>query len=257
VATEEELARVRTRLFGLIDEERIRAVDVLRPGGDLLAGLDELTDLSSSVSDALDELGVGGAIGSSVLSPVAQGQRIIGPAITIRYLPEGGSPGALAARGQRAGLAERDLYNIGQPGDVAVFDCGGCTGASVMGGLSAAWATRLEMAGCVVDGAVRDVESIRSEGIAVWSRAITPVTGKHRLHAVELNGTVAIAGTTVRPGDVLVADDTGVCVIPADRVRAVLEIARRAELAEREVTDAIAAGAGPEELARILRPERW
>jgi regulator of RNase E activity RraA len=257
MATEEELSRVRPRLFGLIAEERIARVDVERPDPALLESFLELTDLTPGISDALDELGVGGGAGASTLVPLKDGQRIIGPAITVRYAAEGGSAGALAARSERARLADRDLYNVGQPGDVAVFDCGGDVGSSVMGGLSAAWAKRTEMAGCVVDGAIRDAKGIRDEGVSVWARAITPVSGKNRLQAVEINGEVSLAGMVVRPGDVIAADETGVCVIPAEHVEAVRDIAIAAERAEREVVEAIESGASAEEVARILRPEKW
>lgn len=257
MATEDELAKVRSRLFGLIAEERISAVDIERPAPHLLRELGRVTDLTSSVSDVLDELGVGGGVPASALRPLSAGQRVLGPAITIRYVPEGGSVGSLSARGERARLADRDLYNVGQPGDVAVFDCGGFIEASVMGGLSAAWASRLEIAGCVIDGAARDVAAIRAAGVPVWSRGVTPVSGKHRLQAAEINGAVTLGGVTVRPGDVIVADETGVCVIPAQHVGAVTSAALEAEAAERELTDAIAAGASPEEVAAILRPEKW
>lgn len=257
MATDEELESVRPRMFGLIAEERIVSVDVERPDAALLADFSSLTDLASSVSDALDLLGVGGGVGASRLAPVAAGQRLVGPAITIRYVPEGGSVGAIMARGESARLADRDLYNVGKPGDVAVFDCGGFTEASVMGGLSAAWARRVEMAGCVVDGAVRDVGSIREEGLQVWSRGVTPVSGKHRLQAVEINGTVAIAGLVVSPGDVIAADDTGVCVIPAEHLAAVRDIVTEAQEAEQKLMAAIFSGKSAEEVAKILRPERW
>jgi 4-hydroxy-4-methyl-2-oxoglutarate aldolase len=257
MATEQELASVRPRLFGLIAEERIVAVDIERPRRELLDAFLELTDLTPSISDALDELGAGGGAGAGTLKPLRPGQRVIGPAITIRYAPQGGSPGALAGRGEPARLADRDLYNVGRPGDVAIFDCAGNVEASVMGGLSAAWAHRVEIAGCVIDGAVRDVEGIREEGVPVWSRGLTPVSGKHRLEAIEINGVVSIAGLAVRAGDVIAADDSGVCVIPREHVEAVRDIALAAEHAEREVTAAIASGASPEAVAQILRPDRW
>jgi regulator of RNase E activity RraA len=257
MASDEELRSVRRRLFGLIAEQRIVSVSVKRPDPALLADIETAADLASSVADALDQLGIGGGVGATTLAPVAAGHRVVGPAITIRYVPEGGSVGAILSRGERARLADRDLYNVGEPGDVAVFDCGGFTGASVMGGLSSAWANRVEMAACVVDGAVRDVGSIREENLPVWARAVTPVSGKHRLQAVEINGTVAIAGLVVRPGDVIAADDTGVCVIPGDKVAPVRDIVIEAERAERELTEAILSGKSPEEVARILRPERW
>jgi 4-hydroxy-4-methyl-2-oxoglutarate aldolase len=257
MATKQELDRVRPNLFGLIDEERIALVDVDRPAPAVLDDLLRLTDLAPAVADALDQLSVGGAVPASTLPPLSPGQRIAGPAITIRYVRQGGDVSALSSRGARAGLADRDMYNVGVGGDVAVFDCGGYTGGSVMGGLSAAWAVRTKIAGCVVDGAVRDVAAIRDERVPVWSRGRTPVSGKHRVEAIEINGTVSLAGVTASPGDVVVADDTGVCVIPASHVQAVRDIALAAESAERELTDAIARGASNQEVARILRPERW
>jgi regulator of RNase E activity RraA len=257
MATETELERVRPRLFGLIAEERIAAVDIERPTPEALADLETLTDLSPSVADALDQLGVGGSAPGSVLVPLSEGQRIVGPAITIRYVAHGGNVGALMERGEHGGLADRDMYNIGQPGDVGVFDCGGYIEGSVMGGLSAAWARRVELAGCVVDGSIRDVEGIRADGVPVWSRGRTPTSGKHRVVAAEINGVVSIAGMVVRPGDVIVADGSGVCVIPIEHVTEVTEITLVAERAERELTAAIGNGASIEEVARILRPEHW
>jgi 4-hydroxy-4-methyl-2-oxoglutarate aldolase len=221
MATETELATVRDRLLGLVSEDRIARVELPRPPADVVAGFLALGDLCSSASDALDALGIGGAVGASVLAPLRPATRLCGPAITIRYGPEGGSPAALAARGERAGLAERDLYGIGRSGDVAVFDCHGYTGASVMGSLSARWARRLGIAGCVVDGAVRDVDSVLEVGVPV------------------------------------LADATGVCVVPRERAAEVLEHARRIEAAEREVEAAIDGGADTAQIARDLRPDRW
>lgn len=257
MAGEAELAAVRHRLLGLVPDDRIARVDVARPAAEVVEGFRGLVDLSSTVSDVLDELGVGGAVGASTLRPLAAGTRVCGPAITIRYGPEDGSAAARAARGDRARLAERDLYGIGRAGDVAVFDCHGHTGASVMGSLSARWARRLGIAGCVVDGAVRDVDSIVAVGVPVWSRGTTPVTGKHRLQALELNGRVAVAGIAVEPGDLVVADATGVCVVPSARAAEVLERCLAVEVAEREVEKAVDAGVDAAEIVRRLRPDRW
>ena len=257
MATEAELAAVRDRLLGLVAEERIVRVDFERPPAEIVAGFLALGDLCSTASDVLDALGVGGGVGASVLGPLAAGTRLCGPAITIRYGPEGGSVGALAGRGERARLADRDLYGIGRAGDVAVFDCQGFTGASVMGSLSARWALRLGIAGCVVDGAVRDVDSILRLGIPVWSRGLTPVSGKHRLRALELNGAVSLAGLAVEPGDLVLADATGVCIVPGGHAAAVLDRCRELEAAEREIEEAIDGGAEPGEIARRLRPDRW
>ena len=171
VATEEELGAIRDRLVGQALEERIARVAVERPGRDLVAGFLALDDLCSTVADALDELGVGGVVSRSALSPVVADGPLCGPAITIRYAGEGASVGALRARGTRNGLADRDLYGIGEPGDVAVFECDTDAGA-VIGSLSVQWARRMGIAGCVVDGAVRDVATLRDVGLPVWARSL-------------------------------------------------------------------------------------
>ena len=257
MASEAELAAVRERLLGLAAEETIVRVEIPRPDDAVVAGFLELVDGASSVSDALDELGLRGAVGASVLRPLDREARVCGPALTIRYVRERGTPAALALRGERARLAERDLYGLGRAGDVAVFDCGGFTGASVMGSLSARWARRLGIAACIVDGAVRDVASIGGSGVPVWARGVTPVTGKHRLRSAELNGRVSVAGVSVEPGDLVVADATGVCIVPSAVASDVLQRAQALENHEREVEEAVDSGVSPAEIARRLRPDRW
>ena len=61
-------------------------------------------------------------------------------------------------------FGDRDLYGLGRPGDVAVMDCSGSRSGAVMGALSARWAVKAGIAGCVVDGAIRDSASILDTG---------------------------------------------------------------------------------------------
>jgi 4-hydroxy-4-methyl-2-oxoglutarate aldolase len=257
LAGEEELAAVRPNLLGLIDERLITVVDIPRPSADVVQAFLRIGDLTSTVSDALDDLGIGGRASACDLAPLQHGVRVCGPAITIRYVREGSNVGALKARGERPKLADRDLYGVGKPGDVAVFDCHGSPDASVMGGLSARWARRTGMAACVIDGAVRDVGTIRELGQPVWARGRTPRSGKHRMEPVEINGTVEVAGVKVCPGDLIVADDTGVCIVPLASVDDVLRLCLEGEEAERELIEAIDRGLSTPEIVRILRPERW
>ena len=71
MATPDELDAVRGRLLGLIDESRIRAVRITRPAPDVVDRFLRITDLTSTVSDAMDALGVGSAIPAHVLAPLA------------------------------------------------------------------------------------------------------------------------------------------------------------------------------------------
>jgi 4-hydroxy-4-methyl-2-oxoglutarate aldolase len=257
VATPAELAKVRDRLFGLIDVERIVRVDIDHPDPEVSKRFLALIDLCSTVADALDEVGVGGVVATSSLAPRSGHRRIAGPAITIRYSQEGGNVGALRATGEAARLADRDLYAVGRGGDVAVFACSGGTDSSVMGGLSARWAKALGIAGCVVDGAVRDVETIARLELPVWSREVTPQTGKHRMQAIEINGTVSIAGVTVEPGDFVVGDSTGLCVIPQTHITAVLSICEEADATEMQVVQGMADGLSVSDLQDIYPASRW
>ncbi len=254
----ESVAETRSRLVGLIDPDDVRTFEVSRPPAALVERYLRLADLTPTLSDALDELGIGGAVAGHILAPIGPDQgRVCGPAVTIRYALAGGTPGDHRARGERARLADRDLYQIGRRGDVAVFDCGGFTGASVLGGLSASWARRVGIAACVVDGSVRDVAHVRRLGQPVWSRGRTPVTGRHRLEAVEINGAVELAGVQVRPGDLVAGDETGVCVIPATHAAEVLELAERADAGESRVEQMVLDGEPLEALAAVRPLETW
>ena len=73
-------------------------------------------------------------------------------------------------------------------------------------------------AGAIVNGAVRDVPAIREVDFPVWSMGVTPITGKFRMEAMEINGPVRLHDIVVYPGDLIVADDSGVCVVPSDKI---------------------------------------
>ena len=103
----------------------------------------------------------------------------------------------------------------------------GVPDVSNMGGISAQTGKRQGEVGAIVQGGVRDIAHSRALGYPVWASDITPVTGKWRLETVEINGPIQIGEVRVAPGDLVVADDTGVCFIPRDMVLEVLEGARK------------------------------
>jgi 4-hydroxy-4-methyl-2-oxoglutarate aldolase len=76
-------------------------------------------------------------------------------------------------------------------------------------------------------GGIRDVAHSRSVGHPLWASEITPVTGKWRLETVEINGEIDMAGVRVNPGDLVVADDTGVVFIPRADIMRVLELCEK------------------------------
>jgi regulator of RNase E activity RraA len=114
----------------------------------------------------------------------------------------------------------------------------GVAGISSMGGLSASIGKRQGEAGVVIDGAVRDVARSRELGLPIWSRGLSPITGKWRIETMAINVPVRIADILVHPGDIAIADENGVCFVPLARAADVLATARR-NVADEERRQAI------------------
>jgi 4-hydroxy-4-methyl-2-oxoglutarate aldolase len=126
----------------------------------------------------------------------------------------------------------------------------GVADVSNMGGISAQTGKRQGERGAIVQGGVRDIAHSRAVGYPVWASDITPVTGKWRLETVEINGDIQIGEVRVSPGDLVVADDTGICFIPRAHIMAVLEAAEKKAHAEDIRCQAIDGGTPVPDIAR-------
>ena len=218
------------RLTGRIAAENIKLMAVPRPPQGAVARFMALGDPSGIISDTMDELGIpSGVIGASVLRPTIPGTTIVGPALTVRNILQRIDP-LQGARDHVNRMAEFEAHNLAQQGDVLVIQ--GVANLSNMGGISAQTGKRQGEVGAIVQGGVRDIAHSRAVGYPVWASDITPVTGKWRLETVEINGPIQIGEVRVSPGDLVVADDTGVCFIPRDLVLEVLEAAEQKAKAE-------------------------
>ena len=212
------------RLTGKIDPARIRHLSFPRADAALLAAYRALGDASGVISDVMDRLGIPGVVSASTLAPTLTGKVIVGTALTVRNAMQRGHEYE-AARAVVNKMAEFEAHNLAQPDDVLVIQ--GVEGISNMGGISAQLGKRHGEVGAIVMGGVRDVAHSRSVGYPVWASEITPRTGKWRVETVEINGDVDIAGVRVSCGDIVFADDTGVCFIPAARAQEVLAMAQK------------------------------
>jgi 4-hydroxy-4-methyl-2-oxoglutarate aldolase len=110
------------------------------------------------------------------------------------------------------------------PGSVLVVGSGDVDYA-VAGGNVCAVAQRRGVAALVVDGVIRDLAEVRSSGFPVFARGAVPVAGSKAVTA-PLNAPVRCGEVTVYAGDIVVADDDGVMVVPRDRREQVLQDAR-------------------------------
>jgi len=208
-------------------------------------GFRALPDLTGMASDAMDELGIGGVVPAALLTPRDPTARLVGRALTVRNIAAT-EPVADAVKAAVSGLGEIEAHNLAEPGDVIVLQ--GVDLVSNLGGISATIGQRQGELGAVVDGGVRDVDHSRRIGYAIWSRSVSPITGKWRVKTIAINRPVTICGVTVNPGDVVLADETGVCFIPRERAGEVLQRAERGAAAEKLREAKIASGAPVAEL---------
>ena len=246
--------QAKKRLTGRIAAEQIRLMAVPRPPAGAVERLLALGDSTGIISDTMDELGIpGGVIGASVLKPTIPGRTIVGPALTLRNILQRIDPLA-GARAHVNRMAEFEAHNLAQPGDVLVIQ--GVADVSNMGGISAQTGKRQGEAGAIVQGGVRDVAHSRAMGYPIWASDITPVTGKWRLETVEINGPIQIGAVRVAAGDLVVADDTGVCFIPRDMVLEVLDAAEQKAKAEGVRCKAIDDGIPVPDISRATYGEK-
>ena len=97
------------------------------------------------------------------------------------------------------------------------------------------------VAGLIIDAGVRDIAALTALGFPAWSRAVNAQgTSKQRMG--RLNVPIVCGGQVVAPGDIIVADDDGVVVVPQDQVAAVLERARTRDAAEAAIRARLEAG---------------
>ena len=149
--------------------------------------------------------------------------KLVGPALTVKL-----SPGDL--------VDPLKALEMGQSGDVIVVDAGGETETSVCGGLMGGLAKNRGIAGMIIDGAGRDIDELRAIRFPIFTRSIT-ARGTHtmlsgRKDELSINVPITCGGAVVHPGDMIVADEIGVTVVPRDELETVLTLAR--EQAERE-----------------------
>jgi len=169
---------------------------------------------SANASDALNKTNTMDA----AIKSVNPGKGVAGRAYTVDCYP-----GSIITCHKALGEVE--------PGQILVINGHGDPSGAMWGGLMSLEAIQRGVAGVVVDGAVRDVDTIRELGLPVFARHITPCVGSNRTVG-STGDPIVCGGVIVRTGDLIIADDDGVVVVPEERMEEVLQ--RIAAIVEKE-----------------------
>jgi len=188
-----------------------------------------------NIADAAQKRGVL----RGILPRNGHGVRLVGRALTVK-----------TADGDWAKPVE--AIDRAKPGDVIVVDAGGGQ-VAIWGELASESSKVKGVTGVVIDGAVRDLDAIVELGFPCFSRHVVPVAGEPKGHG-EIGPEIECGGQTVRTGDWIIGDESGVVVVPQESA---VEIANRAlDVLEREnrLREEIRRGAT---LSSVLELEKW
>ena len=187
-----------------------------------------------NISDAMHRKGA-----MHDIHPINLGTKIVGTAVTVQTFA-----------GDWAKPVE--AIDISGPGNVIVI-YSGSNSISPWGGLATLSCKNRGIEGVVIEGAVRDVDEIRALNYSIFSSGIVPNAGEPKGMG-EINAEITCGGQTVRPGDYIVGDESGVVVIPKERAYEVARRAKEVKKTESRLYEEIRRG---KTLSQVANLKKW
>jgi 4-hydroxy-4-methyl-2-oxoglutarate aldolase len=198
------------------------------------------------VIDALAMAGIeGGVVGIRPARGFEDG-KIVGAAATMLFAPA------------RPDMPKMSVYAGIQecpPGSILVMDGKGLD-YSFSGDHNGHYAMRHGLVGIVVFGGARDISGFRKIGMPLYCTGSATRVGVNALPPVAHNVPVEIGGVIVKPGDIIVADEDGVVVIPIDALETALENLKIISAVEMEMERAISMDSSAEEIGAIIAKKK-
>lgn len=205
-------------------------------------GDDRLT--AAILSDSLDAAGLRDNVLRRRLHPVRPGMRAFGRAATVRFVPAN-DPDPEAPYDDAIAFIDSLAR-----GEVAVIATGGDNRTAYWGELFSAAATGAGAAGVVCDGNLRDVEKIADLGFPAFGASTRPIDFRGRMRVAGMRTSVVLSGVEIADGDLVLADEDGVAVVPRRVEEEVLARARARANAESTVLTELLGGASLGEVWR-------
>jgi regulator of RNase E activity RraA len=190
----------------------IETPDIVRPPKELIEGLARIG--SATASGELSRLGVRDPHIRG-LRAWAPGTTVVGPALTLQFMPKREDLYRVEEYADPETQLHRHVLYHTQPGDIVVVDARGDLGSGVFGEMMLTYFKGRGGVGVVIDGCIRDYPKAKDLGLGLWLRGVTPnFHTQTNIMPFNVNGPVACNNVLVMPGDIIVADDDGVVVVP-------------------------------------------
>lgn len=166
--------------------------------------------------------------------------RKVGRAFTLRFVPareDLATPASWASP-----ISTRTAIEAMPEGVIAVVDALGCVDAGIFGDILCSRMAKRQVAALVTDGVIRDLEGVLGCGLPVWANGVAAPPSVAGLTFVDWQRPIGCGGVAILPNDVIVADNDGAVVIPADLVEKITPLAVEQERMESWILGEIARG---------------
>lgn len=160
--------------------------------------------------------------------PLNTGRSVAGPALTLQCMPKREDLYGAAEYDNPELQLHRHVLYPAQAGDMVVVDARGDMASGIFGEMMLTFFAGRGGAGVVVDGCIRDSAKAAGLDLGIWVRGVTPnYHAQTNIIPFAVNVPIACGGVLVMPGDIVVADDDGVVVVPAAMAARLIEAASR------------------------------